>query len=78
VLGLPETFDDEDVPYPEACRVFRGCLSALRRLSRKETRVVLAGEAAARRRPGFQRYLERTADPLLLLWGDALPLERGA
>lgn len=75
VLGLPETFDDEDVPYPEACRVFRGCLSALRRLSGEETRVVLAGEAAARRRPGFQRYLERTADPLLLLWGDTLPLE---
>jgi hypothetical protein len=44
VLGLPEAFADEDVPYAEACRVFQGCLSALRRLSREGTRVVLAGE----------------------------------
>ena len=82
VLGLPETFGDEDVPYAEACRVFRGCLSALRRLSREGTRVVLAGEwggtllpSAGRRREcpperaGFHRYLARTADPLLLLSG---------
>jgi hypothetical protein len=44
VLGLPETFADEDVPFPEACRVFRSCLSALRRLSREGTRVVVTGE----------------------------------
>jgi hypothetical protein len=83
VLGLPETFGDEDVPYAEACRVFRGCLSALRRLSREGTRVVLAGETGGGRsfgrfpgnppagpsRVGFLRYLERTADPLLLLSG---------
>jgi len=45
VLGLPELFADGDVPYAEACRVFRRCLSSLQRLSRKGTRVVLAGEA---------------------------------
>ena len=44
VLALPEAFADEDVPYPEACRVFRSCLSALRRLSREGTRVVVTGE----------------------------------
>ena len=68
VLGLPELFDDGDVPYAEACRVFRRCLSALRRLSREGTRVVLAGGApAGPGREGFFRYLERAADPLLLL-----------
>ncbi len=66
VLGLPETFADEDVPYAEACRVFRGCVSALRRISRGGTRVVLAGNPPTAR-AGFSRYLERTADPLLLL-----------
>lgn len=78
VLGLPELFDDGDVPYAEACRVFRRCLSALRRLSREGTRVVLAGEKGGTlpvpgrppaAREGFHRYLERTADPLLLLTG---------
>jgi len=78
VLGLPELFDDGDVPYAEACRVFRRCLSALRRLSREGTRVVLAGEKGGAlpapgsppaAREGFYRYLERTADPLLLLTG---------
>jgi len=68
VLGLPELFADEDVPYAEACRVFRRCLSALRRLSREGTRVVLAGDSPpGRAREGFYRHLERTADPLLLL-----------
>jgi len=69
VLGLPETFADEDVPYAEACRVFRRCVSALRRLSREGVRVVLAGECLPGKEcpPGFRRYLERTADPLLLL-----------
>jgi hypothetical protein len=43
VLGLPETFADADVPYAEACRVFRNCLSSLRRLSAGGTRVVLVG-----------------------------------
>jgi hypothetical protein len=78
VLGLPELFDDGDVPYAEACRVFRRCLSALRRLSQEGTRVVLAGEKGGTlpvpgrppaAREGFHRYLERTADPLLLLTG---------
>ena len=83
VLGLPETFADEDVPYAEACRVFQGCLTALRRLSREGTRVVVAGERQSPR-VGFFRYLERTSDPLLMLtgWrgtlaplaGDTLPL----
>ena len=66
VLALPETFADEDVPYAEACRVFRGCLSALRRLSREGTRVVVAGERQSPRE-GFFRYLVRTSDPLLVL-----------
>jgi hypothetical protein len=71
VLALPETFADEDVPYAEACRVFRSCLSALRRLSRDGTRVVVTGEreSPAPRRSGFFRYLARTSDPLLLLAG---------
>ena len=77
VLGLPEPFADEDVPYAEACRVFRSCLSALRRLSRAGTRVVVTGEGAHSRQPefppspiirtGFYRYLVRTSDPLLVL-----------
>jgi len=68
VLGLPETFADEDVPYAEACRVFQGCLTALRRLSREGTRVVVTGERQSPRE-GFFRYLERTSDPLLVLTG---------
>jgi hypothetical protein len=79
VLGLPETFADADVAYAEACRVFRNCLSALRALARRGTRVVLAGKgepAAGGRyavgplpadRAGFFRHLVRTADPVLLL-----------
>jgi len=80
VLGLPETFADADVPYAEACRVFRNCLSALRRLARRGTRVVLVGKGeppakggryavgpAPADRAGFFRYLVRTADPVLLL-----------
>ncbi|RJP17771.1 MAG: hypothetical protein C4529_14165 [Deltaproteobacteria bacterium] len=79
VMGLPETFSDADVPYAEACRVFRNCLSALRRIARSGTRVVLVGrgEPAARNRhsvgpvpadrAGFFRYLLRTAEPVLLL-----------
>ncbi len=43
VFGLPETFADADVPYAEACRVFRNCLSCLRRLAAGGTRVVLVG-----------------------------------
>ena len=53
VLGLPETFADEDIPYAEACRVFQSCLSALRRLSREGTRVVVAGEGGPPRQPEF-------------------------
>lgn len=47
VLGLPETFLDADVPYAEACRVFRGSLSALRRIARHGTRVILVGRISA-------------------------------
>src|SRR3990170_4139975 len=43
VVGLPETFTDADVPYAEACRIFRGCLSALRRIASGGVRVVLVG-----------------------------------
>jgi len=81
VLGLPETFADADVPYAEACRVFRNCLSALRRISLAGTRVVLVGrgEMPAKgghyavgpvpgNRAGFFRYLVRSAAPALLLW----------
>jgi hypothetical protein len=80
VLGLPEAFTDADVPYAEACRLFRSCLSALRRIALKGIRVVLVGKAelppgashfspvpAAGNRAGFFRHLVRTADPVLLL-----------
>jgi hypothetical protein len=80
VLGLPETFTDADVPYAEACRLFRSCLTALRRIARNGIRVVLVGKAepspgggygspmpAAENRAGFFRHLARTADPMLLL-----------
>jgi hypothetical protein len=48
VLGLPETFTDADVPFAEACRVFRNCLSSLCRLAARDVRVVLVGEGDAR------------------------------
>ena len=80
VLGLPETFADADVPYAEACRVFRNCLSALRRLARGGARVVLVGKGeppasvgpcavgpVPADRAGVFRHLVRTADPVLLL-----------
>ncbi len=80
VLGLPETFADADVPYVEACRIFRSCLAALRRLSRAGTRVVLVGKGEPPERgghysvgpvpadrAGFFRHLVRTSDPVLLL-----------
>jgi len=80
VLGLPETFADADVPYAEACRVFRDCLGALRKLARAGTRVVLVGKGeppskgghyavgpVPADRAGFFRHLVRTADPVLLL-----------
>jgi hypothetical protein len=80
ILGLPETFTDADVPYAEACRLFRSCLSALRRISSKGARIVLVSKAelprgarysspmpAAENRAGFFRHLVRTADPVLLL-----------
>ena len=79
IMGLPETFSDADVPYAEACRVFRNCLSALRRVALSGTRVVLVGrgEPPAKNpysvgpvpgnRSGFFRYLLRTAEPALLL-----------
>ena len=43
VFGLPETFTDADVPFAEACRIFRNCLSSLRRLAAGGVRVVLVG-----------------------------------
>ena len=70
VFGLPETFTDADVPFAEACRVFRNCLSSLRRLATAGTRVVLVGEggiASRDDRSGFLRHLVRIADPCLLL-----------
>lgn len=79
VLGLPETFSDADVSYAEACRIFRNCLSSLRRIALSGTRVVLVGrgEPPAKNyhsmgpvpgnRSGFFRYLLRTAEPALLL-----------
>ena len=79
IMGLPETFSDADVPYAEACRVFRNCLSALRRVALSGTRVVLVGRGeppakspysvgpAPGNRSGFFRYLLRTAEPALLL-----------
>jgi hypothetical protein len=79
IIGLPETFSDADVPYAEACRVFRNCLSALRRITHSGTRVVLVGQGepptknyhsvgpAPGNRSGFFQYLVRTAEPLLLL-----------
>ncbi|MBI5576304.1 MAG: hypothetical protein HY896_08065 [Deltaproteobacteria bacterium] len=79
ILGLPETFTDADVPYAEACRLFRSCLSALRRISMEGVRVVLVGKAAPRdggrfsplpaaeNREGLFRHLAQTADPALFL-----------
>jgi hypothetical protein len=79
IMGLPETFSDADVPYAEACRVFRNCLSALRRVALAGTRVVLVGRGeppaknyysvgpAPDNRSGFFRHLVRTAEPVLLL-----------
>lgn len=79
VLGLPETFADADVSYAEACRVFRNCLSALRRIALSGTRIVLVGRGeppaknyhsvgpAPANRSGFFRHLLRTAEPVLLL-----------
>src|SRR3989337_287634 len=74
VLGLPETFADADVPYAEACRVFRDCLGALRKLAREGTPVVLVGKreppskgghyavgAVPAHPAGFFRHLVRTA-----------------
>jgi hypothetical protein len=79
ILGLPESFSDADVSYAEACRVFRNCLSALRRVALSGTRVVLVGRGeppersyrsvgpAPPDRSGFFRHLLRTAEPVLLL-----------
>ena len=79
ILGLPETFSDADVSYEEACRVFRNCLSALRRITLTGTRVILVGRwepptkschsvgPVPGNRSGFFRYLLRAAEPVLLL-----------
>jgi hypothetical protein len=67
VLGLPESFRDADVPYPEACRLFRSSLSALARLSRDGVRVLLAAESWQGDRQGFLLHLARRCRPLLLV-----------
>jgi hypothetical protein len=67
VLGLPESFRDADVPFPEACRLFRRSLSALSRLSRGGARVLLAAESWEGDRQGFLLYLARRCRPLLLV-----------
>ncbi len=80
ILGLPETFADADVPYAEACRMFRNCISSLRGVALAGTRVVLVGrgEPPAKggrfavgpvpgNRAGFFRHLVRSAVPALLL-----------
>ncbi len=80
ILGLPESFTDADVPYAEACRLFRSCLSALRRVAGNGVRVVAVGRAEAPReagyrspapppedRSGFFRRLAGAADPALFL-----------
>jgi hypothetical protein len=79
IIGLPETFSDADVPYAEACRVFRNCLSALRRVALSGTRIVLVGRGeppvknhysvgpVPGNRSGFFRHLLRVAEPVLLL-----------
>lgn len=82
VIGLPETFTDADVPYAEACRIFRGCLSALRRIASGGARVVLVGRGERRQdeeigRAGFFRHLVRIADPLLL-FTEGVPVFRAS
>jgi hypothetical protein len=45
VFGLADLFADPDVPYAEACRLFRKCVLALWRTAAGGTRVVLVGES---------------------------------
>jgi hypothetical protein len=82
VIGLPETFTDADVPYMEACRIFRGCLSALHRIASGGRRVVLVGRGERGQdveigRAGFFRHLVRIADPLLL-FAEGAPVFRAS
>jgi hypothetical protein len=67
VLGLHESFRDADVPYREACALFRRSVSALQKLSASGVRVVLAGHPAPGDRGGFFMHLARQARPLLLV-----------
>lgn len=67
VLGLHESFRDADVPYREACALFRSSVSALRKLSASGVRVVLAGHPASGDRAGFFLHLAREARPMLLV-----------
>ncbi|HEY5997588.1 MAG TPA: hypothetical protein VIU29_11240 [Candidatus Deferrimicrobiaceae bacterium] len=67
VLGLHESFRDADVPYGEACALFRRSVSALRKLSASGVRVVLAGHPATGDRGGFFMHLARQARPMLLV-----------
>lgn len=81
VLGLHESFRDADVPYKEACALFRRSVSALQKLSASGVRVVLAGHPAPGDRGGFFMHLARQARPMLLVrhegdaWGGTLWLD---
>ena len=81
VLGLHESFRDADVPYKEACALFRKSVSALKKISASGIRIVLAGHPASGDRAGFFMHLAREARPMLLVrregetWGGTLWLD---
>jgi hypothetical protein len=81
VLGLHESFADADVPFKEACALFRKSVSALKKISASGVRVVLAGRPATGDRGGFFMHLARDARPMLLVrregdaWNGTLWLE---
>jgi hypothetical protein len=81
VLGLHESFRDADVPYKEACALFRKSVSALRRIAASGVRVVLAGAPSSGERSGFFLHLVRNSRPMLLVrregtsWSGTLRLD---
>ncbi|HEY3489730.1 MAG TPA: hypothetical protein VGK27_06375 [Candidatus Deferrimicrobiaceae bacterium] len=81
VLGLHESFRDADVPYREACALFRKSVAALRKIATSGVRVVLASHPASGDRAGFFMHLAREARPMLLVrreggaWGGTLWLD---
>ncbi len=81
VLGLHELFRDADVPYKEACALFRKSVSALKKIAESGVRVVLTGRPTAGDRACFFLHLARDARPLLLLrreddgWSGTLRLD---